>query len=145
MSSKTKIFVLKFKEILYTVLFLVLAIIFVVLMIILITGKSRKKRAKATSSTYVPGVYTTSINLAGNYGDIRVMVDADQIKSIDMISSDETIVTSNPVLKSSLENISTQVIQNNSTQNITCNNDSRYTSLMLSEAIEAALSKALNK
>lgn len=143
MSSKTKIFVLKQKELIYTIVFIVLAIIFIILMILLISGKNKKKQAAAPKTVYAPGVYTASVNLSGSNSDIRVIVDCDEIKCIDMISPDPSITSINPLIKASLEDLSTQIIQKNTCKNLYCHNDSKYTSLMLKDAIETAISKAM--
>ena len=62
MSSKTKILVLKLKEIVYTLIFVALGIILIVLLFLIFTGKSKKNSAAPTASqTFSPGIYTSSI------------------------------------------------------------------------------------
>ena len=85
-----------------------------------------------------------SIVLATNPVDIEVVVDSEQIKSIQLINTSESIETMYPLITASLNSISSQVIKNNSTENITYNQESKYTSLVLIEAIQAALDKARN-
>lgn len=143
MSSKTKILVVKLKEIIYTVLFVVLGIILIVLLFILITGKSHKKDTSPVSvTTYSPGVYTSSIVLASNPVDIEVVVDDTQIKSVNLVNPSESVETMYPLISSSLSDIASQVIKNNSTENITYSQDARYTSIVLIGAINDALEKA---
>ncbi len=144
MSSKTKIVVLKLKEMIYTIVFVVLGIILILLLILLITRRTTKSVPEAANSTFAPGVYTSSIVLATNPVDIEVVVDSEQIKSIQLINTSESIETMYPLITASLNSISSQVIKNNSTENITYNQESKYTSLVLIEAIQAALDKARN-
>ena len=111
MSSKTKILVVKLKEIIYTVLFVVLGLILIVLLFILITGKSHKKDTSPVSvTTYSPGVYTSSIVLASNPVDIEVVVDDTQIKSVNLVNPSESVETMYPLISSSLSDIASQVI-----------------------------------
>jgi uncharacterized protein with FMN-binding domain len=47
-----------------------------------------------------------------------------------------------PLITASLESVSEQIIKNNSTDNITYNEDNKYTSVVLVNAIKQALEKA---
>lgn len=142
MSSKTKIVVLKLKEMVYTIIFVVLGIILILLIALIISGRQNKPKEPATQSTFVPGVYSSSIVLATNPVDIEIVVDKDQIKSIELINALESVETMYPLINDSLNSISEQVIKNNSVENITYNQDNKYTSIVLINAIAEALNKA---
>lgn len=144
MSSKTKIVVLKLKEMIYTIIFVVLGIILLLLLILIITKKTTKENVNIPQSTFLPGAYTSSIVLATNPVDIEVLVDYEQIKSIRLINTSESVETMYPLITDSLDSIASQVIKNNSTENITYNQEAKYTSLVLIEAINQALDKAYN-
>ena len=143
MSNKTKIVVLKLKEIVYTGIFVVLGIILILLIILYITGRNGSKTGHLTQSTYIPGVYSSSIILATNPVDIEVVVDKEQIKSISLINTEETVETMYPIITDSLNSISEQIIENNSLENITYNLENKYTSIVLINAINEALNKAI--
>ena len=143
MSNKTKIVVLKLKEIVYTGIFVVLGIILILLIILFISGKKGKKSEHITQSTYIPGVYSSSIILATNPVDIEVVVDKEQIKSITLINTEESIETMYPLITDSLNSISEQIIENNSIENIIYNQENKYTSIVLINAISEALNKAV--
>ena len=143
MSNKTKIVVLKLKEIVYTGIFVVLGIILILLIILFISGMNGKKSEHITQSTYIPGVYSSSIILATNPVDIEVVVDKEQIKSITLINTEESIETMYPLITDSLNSISEQIIENNSIENITYNQENKYTSIVLINAIAEALNKAI--
>lgn len=143
MSSKTKIVVLKLKEMIYTLIFVVLGIIFILLLVLIIKGRTNKKEIPLPQATYTPGVYSSSIILATNPVDIEVVVDANQIKSIQLINTSESIETMYPLINDSLQSIAAQVIENNSLENITYNQESKYTSIVLINAINNALKKAI--
>ena len=145
MSSKTKIVVLKLKEMIQTLIFVVLGIIFILLLILIIKGRQGQKDIPNPKATYVPGVYSSSIILATNPVDIEVVVDSNQIKSIQLINTSESIETMYPLINDSLQSIASQVVENNSVENITYNQESKYTSIVLINAIESALEKAKNQ
>lgn len=142
MSSKTRILVVKMKEIIFTILFAVLGIVLLILLFIIFTGKSKKNLSETSAQTFNPGVYTSSIILSTNPVDIEVIVDSEQIKSINMINTSESVTTMYPLISSSLDDISAQIIKNNSTDSITYSDDARYTSIVLINAVDAALEKA---
>ena len=143
MSSKTKILVIKLRGIIYTLIFAILGIIFIVLLILILNGRSKKDtKDDAAQKTYSPGVYTASMILSDNAVDIQVVVDENQIKSIELVNIEESVTTMYPLISSSLDDIAAQVISNNSVENITYSYDSKYTSLMLIEAIKSAVAKA---
>lgn len=143
MSAKTKIVVFKLKEIVYTTIFVVLGIILILLIILFISGRRNKDSEPITQSTFVPGVYTASIILATNPVDIEVVVDKEQIKSIELINTQESVETMYPLITDSLNSIAEQIIENNSIENITYNQENKYTSIVLINAINEALSKAM--
>ena len=63
MSSKTKIVVLHMKEVVYTAIFLVLAILMIILVFVMFSGKDKKDTAAkpAEETLYIPGclLYTS--------------------------------------------------------------------------------------
>ena len=146
MSSKTKIVVLHMKEIIYTVVFLILAILMIALLVIMF-GPKKDMETAATAQTeepdkYVPGVYSTAIELNDNSFDVQVTVDSNHINSIELVNLSETTTAMYPLVEPSLENLATQIYATQSTENITYEDDSKYTSILLLEAIKSALAKA---
>ena len=64
MSSRTKIVVLRMKEIIYTAIFIGLGILLITLLFIMFgPGKDTSETASAPAAAYVPGVYSASIVL----------------------------------------------------------------------------------
>ena len=140
MSSKTKIIVLHMKEIIYTAIFLILAILLGILLFIMFF--SGKKQANEAPDKYKAGVYNSSIALNHNTFDIEVTVDADKIKAINLTNLSETTAAAFPLMKPSLELIVTQIYATQSLDNIQYSSDRKHTSLLLLQAIEEALEKA---
>ena len=148
MSSKTKIIVLHVKELIYTGIFAVLGILFIVLLIIMFLPKEEKRATMATvtqttTNTYIPGVYTTSLILNDNVVEIEVTVDEKNINSIRLINLDEAVATMYPLIEPSFEDLASQIITNQSLEGVTYPDDSKYTSMILLNAISTSLDKAL--
>lgn len=139
MHGKTKIVVLHLKELLYTAL-LILAIVTLIILMIIMFKPSGKKDAAA--SAYTPGVYTSSITLGGQPMEIELSVDADHISNIRLRNLSESITTMYPYLETSFDDLANQICETQSLENISYNDDMRYTSMLLLEAIEQALNKA---
>ena len=148
MSSKTKIIVLHVKELIYTGIFAVLGILFIVLLIIMFLPKEEKRATmstvtQTTANTYIPGVYTTSLILNDNVVEIEVTVDEKNINSIRLINLDEAVMTMYPLIQPSFEDLADQIITNQSLEGVSYPDDSKYTSMILLDAITASLNKAL--
>jgi len=145
MSAKTKIWVFHMKELIYTAVFIVLGIVFLLLFIFMFANNQEPKEAAELPTKYTAGIYTASMTLGGNPVEIAVTVDEDYISSIDFRQLDETVSAMYPLMEPSLEALSKQICESQSLENISYSEDSQYTSLMLLNAIQTALSKAENK
>ena len=88
------------------------------------------------------GVYTSSVLFGDHTVDVQVIVDENRIQSISMTNLNETVTTMYPLMEPALEHIGQQVIDRQSTEGITYSTDNQYTSVVLLNAIENALSKA---
>lgn len=141
MSSKTKIVVLRMKEIIYTAIFIGLGILLVLLLLFMFRPK---KEAVASNAEvyYIPGVYSATLTLGSEEINIEVAVDANRINSITMIPLSDAVTTMYPLMQSSLEQLTKQICQDQSLEQITYPYESRYTSQVLMQTIEKALNKA---
>ena len=144
MSSKTKIVVLHLKELIYTAIFAVLGILLILLLIFMFLPDNKDKTTKETMK-YTAGVYTSSIQLNNNAIDVEVMVDDTHINSISLVNLDETTAAMYPLMQPALDNLSQQIYENQSLENISYEDDNQYTSMVLLNAIQDALDKASYK
>lgn len=160
MSSKTKIVVLHMKEIIYTGIFLVLGIILLIFLIILfVPGEDTDTSAPtqpvptegasptpdttvSSSSLYIPGIYNTELILNDQIINVEVIVDQTQITSIELVNLSETIATMYPLLQPTFDSLTAQICEKQSLENITYEQESKYTSLVLLEAIRKSIEKA---
>lgn len=141
MSSKTKIVVLRMKEIIYTAIFIGLGILLVMLLFIMFRPK---KDAPAASDQvlYIPGVYSASLTLGSQEVNVEVAVDSDRITSISMVPLSDSVATMYPLVQPSLQSLTKQICDTQSLENLTYSEDTRYTSQVLIQTIEKALKKA---
>lgn len=141
MKSKTKIVVLHMKEIIYTAIFIVLAILLIALLAAMFLPDKDKKSADS-SQKYTPGVYTSTLTLNNTTLEVEVTVDESHINSIRFSNLDETVTTMFPLVQPAIEDIAEQIYQSQSLENITYPEDTPYTSQVIVETIQKALEKA---
>lgn len=141
MNKKAKIVVLHMKELVYTGLFLILGVLFTVILILMF---SEKDSTSGKSALYTPGQYTTTLTFNGNAADVKVTVDENQITAITLQNLEESVSVMYPLLEPTLEELSTQILETQSLDNISYSSDSQYTSMLLLDAIAASLEQARN-
>lgn len=149
MSAKTKIVVLHMKELIYTGIFALLGILFIILLAMMfLPGKKEENNVPAeevtadVSSIYIPGIYTTELILGTQSIDVEVIVDKNTITSIRMVNLNDAVTTMYPLLEPTFDTICEQVYVNQSLDQVTYTSESKYTSLVLLEAIQNSLNKA---
>ena len=141
MSAKTKIIVLRMKELIYTGIFIVLGLLLIILLIVVFSPKKREEAASPTQEpTYVPGIYTTSLMLNDRTVDIAVTVDENN--DIRMVNLDEAVTTMFPLLEPAFDDLANQIVRNQSVSDIAYSDDNKYTSLVLLDAIKTSLGRA---
>lgn len=142
MSSKTRIVVLHMKELIYTAVFIVLGVLLILLLVFMFLPRDGQSDSAETSSKYVAGVYTSSITLNDQAVDVSVTVDENRINSIELLNLDESVATMYPLMEPALKELTEQIYEKQSTEDLTFSDDNKYTSSVLVEAIDAALEKA---
>ena len=101
-----------------------------------------KKDEETQAASYIPGVYTASLNLGSQDVNVQVAVDSNAITSISLVPLNEAVTTMYPLMEPALEELSDQIISTKSLENLTYSSQSHYTSTALLGAIERALEKA---
>ncbi len=144
MSSKTKIVVLRMKEIIYTAIFLGLGILLVLLLFIMFRPK-KDTPASSEQVLYIPGVYSSTLRLGSQEINVEVAVDTDRINSIVMVPLTDSVETMFPLVSPSFSNLTSQICGTQSLENLTYPDEMRYTSQVLIRAIQTALNKASAK
>ncbi|WP_349672840.1 hypothetical protein [Lacrimispora sp.] len=142
MSSKTKIVVLRMKEIIYTAIFVGLGILLITLFLVMFRPKKDTVPTSGDAVAYVPGVYSSAITLNSQDINVEVTVDSKKITSVTLVPLSEAVTTMYPLMQPAMDNLSPQILKNQSTKNISYPSESRYTSSVLIKAVDQALTKA---
>ena len=171
MSANTKIVVLRRKELLYTGIFAALGVLFVILLLmLLLPGKAADTSGAPdspdstaetvmpdnvadvstgavadTGNTYIPGIYTTELILGSETVNVEVIVSDHAITSVSLAEPSETLTTMYPLLESTMESLNDQLCEMQDPEQVTYSAETRYTSLVLLEAVKASLEKAKPK
>ena len=171
MSANTKIVVLRRKELLYTGIFAALGVLFIILLLmLLLPGKDTDASygtpdspddtaaempdnvadvstgaVADTGNTYIPGIYTTELILGSETVNVDVIVSDHAITSVSLADPSETLTTMYPLLESTMESLNDQLCEMQDPSQVTYSAETRYTSLVLLEAVKASLEKAKPK
>mgnify|MGYP006922144237 CR=1 FL=1 len=142
MSSKTRIVVLKMKELIYTAVVLGLAVVLITLFLIMFRPRQEDPAPATWPASYIPGVYSASLTLGSQNLNVEVAVDADKIQSVSLVSLDEAVTTMYPLMQPVMEDLEQQILKSQSTKDLSYSMETRYTSQSLISAIDMALEKA---
>lgn len=171
MSANTKIVVLRRKELLYTGIFAALGVLFIILLLmLLLPGKDTDASygtpdspddtaaempdnvadvstgaVADTGNTYIPGIYTAELILGSETVNVEVIVSDHAITSVSLADPSETLTTMYPLLESTMESLNDQLCEMQDPSQVTYSAETRYTSLVLLEAVKASLEKAKPK
>lgn len=141
--AKTKIVVLQMKEIIYTAIFAGLAILLIVVLIIMFSGGSKKENK--SKATYRSGVYNSEIQLGDAALNLEVVIDDNQIKSLDLINLEDSVTTMYPLIRPSLQSLEKELVSGKDPASIQTSGENQYTTTLLLEGVEKALSTAKTK
>ena len=163
MSAKTKIVVLRMKEIIYTAIFIGFALLLILLFFIMFRpkketpslsepaaetpvssgGAASAGASAASSPLYKPGLYSSPIVLGSQNVNVEVTVSSDQITSVSLVPLSDSIATMYPLMQPAMDSLSEQIVANQSLESLEYPAGSQYTSTALMNAIKTALNKAV--
>ena len=141
MSSKTKIVVLKARELIYTGIFILLGILLILLFDLYVCSFHKSKKTKETSG-YTQGVYSSPLKLGENELELSVTVRTAKARSISLKHLNKSIKTMYPLIEPSLNEINKQLPKVQNIDDIKFDGQSQYTYTLLKQAIKNALKKA---
>ena len=141
MGSKTRIFILHMREIIYAAIFSLLAIIIIILMIYFFNSKDSRETLNPVS-TFSPGTYSSTLRLGDYTAEISVEVNASGVCSASFSDLNEHVKTMYPLLERCMSDISAQLANGTPLKQIQYSSTSQYTATVLIEAINTALQKA---
>lgn len=130
------------KEIIYTAIFVGLGILLVTLFLVMFRPKKDSVPTSGDPAHYIPGVYSSAITLNNQEVNVQVTVDSTKITSVTLVPLSEAVTTMYPLIQPAMDTLSQQIVENQSTTNISYSAETRYTSGVLLKAVEQALEKA---
>lgn len=141
MSTKTKIIVLRKREIAFAGILLLLLVGLLLFFLRMFQSGAADEGESVATMKYTPGVYTSSVILNDTAMDVQVVVDENHINSISLVNLDESVETLYPLVKPAMAELSQQIIQSQSVDDVTYPENNQYTCIVLHNAIKDALSK----
>ena len=109
------------------------------------TGAVADTSSAGIANTYIPGIYTTELILGNETVNVEVIVNDHAITSVSLADPDETLTTMYPLLEPAVESLNDQICEMQDLNQVTYSAETRYTSLVLLEAVKASLEKAKPK
>lgn len=148
--SRTRIVIFQLKEIIYTAIFVGLGILLLILLFFMFwPGKAKetsstavKTSAVSDTATYKAGVYNTELSLGDSVINLRVSMDSDHVKSVELVNLEDSVETMYPLIKPAVKQISDQLAQNVSPEEVVLSDDSPYTSQMILDTVSQIIEKA---
>ena len=142
MGKSPKFMVFHLRELIYTVIFVLLGIVLIISLIFMFCNKNQgEKETKTTNSQYEAGVYTSQVTLNGNPMEISVTLDNNHINAITVTNVSDAISTMYPLVQPAFDDIANQIVDSQSVKNVKFSKDSKYTYTMLYDAIVDTINK----
>lgn len=143
--SKTKIVVLKLKELIYTAIFVCLGILLLILLLVMfLSGKKDNVTPTAdVPAMYHAGIYTSMLTLNDTALSLEIVCDPNHINSVRLVNLDESITTMYPLLSPALEDLELQLSTGIALEELVLTESCKYTQSLLIDVIEQTLAKAV--
>ena len=113
MSAKTKIIVLRMKELIYTGIFIGLVLFLVLLFFFMFRfGKDETVPTSADpSAAYYPGIYSSSLLLGDQHVNVEVTVDANRITSVALVPLSDSVSAMYPLMQPAMDTLAAQILE----------------------------------
>ena len=141
MAKSPKFMVFHLRELIYTLVFILLGIILIISLVIMFYNRGNKQEKEENTGVYEPGVYTSCVTHNGNPMDVKVTLDDNHINSITVDNVSNTITTMYPLVEPAFNDIANQIVTNQSLENIKFDDNSKYTYTILYNAIQDTIEK----
>ena len=132
--GSNKFMVIKFRELLKTVIFTILGAAIIIFLVTLILPDNEEAK-------YTPGVYTSSIEVDNRLMNVEVTVSENKIENVALVHTEETLPVFYPLFSSAGDVVAAEVLANQSTD-IALPDDIAVTGSIILDAIDESLAKA---
>lgn len=149
--SKTKIVVLRMKEVVYTAVFVGLGILLLIVLFFMF-GRQNSPKSESTQSNisnesstykndavYRAGIYESQFVIGENTINLEVALDEEQVKSVKVKNLDESVETMYPLMKSAVKDVSKQLSSGVSIDEVVLSKISMYTEKLVLDAVKTVL------
>ena len=149
--SKTKIVVLRMREVVYTAVFVGIGILLLIVLFFMF-GRQNSPKSESTQSTvsnesstynndavYRAGIYESQFVIGENTINLEVALDENQVKSVKVKNLDETVETMYPLMKSAVKDVSKQLSSGVSIDEVVLSKNSMYTEKLVLDAVKNVL------
>lgn len=149
--SKTKIVVLRMKEVVYTAVFVGLGILLLIVLFFMF-GRQNSPKSESTQSNisnesstykndavYRAGIYESQFVIGENTINLEVALDEEQVKSVKVKNLDESVETMYPLMKSAVKDVSKQLSSGVSIDEVVLSKNSMYTEKLVLDAVKMVL------
>ena len=141
--SRTRIVILQMREIIYTAVFVGLGILLLIILFFMFwpDGKDENKEQADNGKTavYEAGVYSKQMTVGDSVINLQVVLDEEQVKSVEMINLDDTVSAMYPLMKPSVESISNQRASGVSLDEVVLSDEGQYTEKMILNEVDSVL------
>jgi len=141
--SRTRIVILQMREIIYTAIFAGLGILLLIILFFMFwpDGKDENKEQADNGKTavYEAGVYSKQMTVGDSVINLQVVLDEEQVKSVEMINLDDTVSAMYPLMKPSVESISNQLASGVSLDEVVLSDEGQYTEKMILNEVDSVL------
>ncbi|HBA97614.1 MAG TPA: hypothetical protein DCZ23_05860, partial [Lachnospiraceae bacterium] len=103
--SRTRIIILQMREIIYTAIFVGLGILLLVVLFFMFWPDGKDENNERASSEnektaiYEAGVYNKEMTIGDSVINLQVILDEEQVKSVEMTNLDDTVSAMYPLMK----------------------------------------------
>ncbi len=149
--SKTKIVVLRMKEVVYTAVFVGIGILLLIVLFFMF-GRQNSPKSESTQSNisnesstykndavYRAGIYESQFVIGENTINLEVALDEEQVKSVKVKNLDESVETMYPLMKSAVNDVSKQLSSGVSIDEVVLSKNSMYTEKLVLDAVKTVL------
>lgn len=143
--SRTRIIILQMREIIYTAIFVGLGILLLIILFFMFwpDGKDegRDRADSQKTAIYEAGIYNKEMTIGDSVINLQVILDEEQVKSVEMTNLDDTVSAMYPLMKPSVKLISDQLVAGASVDEVVLSDEGQYTEKMILNEVSSVLNE----
>lgn len=141
--SRTRIVILRLREVIFTAVFVGLGIILLIMLItFFMSGKGKNNTASIQNEPekkYEAGIYTKELTLGESVVDIQLALDETGVKAVELVNLSESVETMYPLMKPTVKKLSKQLAAGKSMDEVVISEESQYTEKVIVDSVSKML------